>query len=198
MEDDHSKEMRRLCRLTAEALGGRDARPASFAYQFEEVIQMHERIAENELSFGLNLHQMSVDLDTLAHEMERGRKQWKATGLSAEHRVQEAEKALDKAKQKYDGLAEDYDHAKTGDKVSGRGFSFRPKSGATLEEDLLRKLNIADQDYQAKVQQAQSLRQDLITSARPQTVQALLQLIKECDSGVTLQLQKFGKFIFVF
>lgn len=193
MEDDHAKDMQRLCRSTADAVASRDARPASFAFQFDEVIKMHLSIADNETSFGLNLHRMSEDLEDLARNIEQQRKQWKATGLSAEHRVQSAEKALDKAKQKYDSLAEDYDHAKTGDRVSGRGFSFRPKSGANLEEDLLRKLNAGDADYQSKVQQAQSLRQDLVTSARPQTVQALLQLIKECDAAVTLQLQKFGK-----
>ena len=192
MEDDHSKELRRLCRFTTDSIRNRESRQDSFAGQFVEIISMHERMAENEMSFGLNLHQMSVDLDNLAHEIERGRKQWKAQGLSAEQRVQEAEKALDKAKQKYDSLAEDYDHAKTGDKVSGRHMGFRPKSGAALEEDLQRKLNVADQDYQTKVQAAQQLREELEKSSRPQAVQSMLQLIKECDSGVTLQLQKFG------
>ncbi|KAF2674117.1 RhoGAP-domain-containing protein [Microthyrium microscopicum] len=194
MEDEHSKALRRLCQTTFEGMRSRESRQGSYGSQFEEVIRVHEKMADNEMTYGLNLHQMSVDLDTLAHDMERGRKQWKTTGLSAESRVQEAERALDKAKQKYNALAVDYDHAKSGDKVSGRHIGFRPKSGAALEEDLYRKLGTADEDYQGKVSNAQALRQDLITSSRPQAVQALLQLIRECDSGVTLQLQKFTSF----
>ena len=137
---------------------------------------------------------MSVDIDTLAHEIERGRKHWKSTGLAAEQRMQEAERLLEKAKQKYDSLAEDYDNAKTGDRSSGKHFGLRGvKSAAQHEEDLQRKLAAADQDYQVKVQNAQQLRQDLVSTSRPQAVQALKQLVKECDSGVALQLQKFGK-----
>src|SRR3989442_755036 len=114
MEDDHSKEMRRLCRTTFEGIRSRESRQFSYSTQLEEIVRVHERMSENEMAFGLNLHQMSADLDALAHDVERGRKQWKTTGLSAEQRVQEAERALDKARQKYDSLAEDYDHAKTG------------------------------------------------------------------------------------
>jgi hypothetical protein len=194
MEDDHAKELKRLCRTTLESLKSRESRQFSYATQMEEVCRVHDRMAENETVFGLNLHQMSVDLDSLAHDMERGRKQWKTTGLAAENRVQEAERALDKAKQKYDSVADDYDMAKTGEKPSNRHLGFRAKSGAALEEDLHRKLNIADQDYQVRVQHAHQLRKDLVSTARPQAVQALLQLIQECDCGVTLQLQKFGMY----
>jgi hypothetical protein len=194
-EDDHAKELRRLCKITMDGLRGRESRQGSYASQFEEVIKLHDRMAENEVSFSLNLHQMSADLDTLGYEVERGRKQWKQTGLAAEQRVQEAERMLEKAKQKYDSLAEDYDHAKTGDKSAGRHFGLRgPKSAAQHEEDLLRKLQAADQDYKGKVESAQHLRKELMDSSRPQAVQALKQLIMECDSGVALQLQKFGMF----
>jgi hypothetical protein len=33
----------------------------------------------------------------------------------------------------------------------------------------------------------------LITKTRPETVKALQDIVKECDSGVVLQMQKFGK-----
>jgi Rho GTPase-activating protein RGD1 len=151
-------------------------------------------MGEHGVSFGLNAHQMSVDLETLAQDMERGRKQWKQTALAAEQRVMDAERLLDKAKLKYDQLAEDYDGVKTGDKTAGRHFALRPKTAAQHEEDLSRKLGIADLDYQQKVQNAQAARAELQSTSRPQAVQAILLLIKETDSAVTLQLQKYGKF----
>ena len=150
-------------------------------------------MAENGVQFALSLHQMHEDLQELAAEKERKRKEWKQRGLSAEKRVQDAEAAMDKAKGKYNSLAEDYDRARTGDKQSGRFGLKGPKSAAQIEEDLSRKMQAADSDYSSKVQTAQALQQELVSTLRPQAVQAIGQLINECDSGLTLQMQKFGK-----
>lgn len=137
---------------------------------------------------------MHEDLHDLATNIERGRKQWKQSGLSAEKRVQDSEALVDKAKAKYDALAEDYDRARTGDKQAGRVFGLKgPKSAAQHEEDLHRKMQGADSDYSSKVQTAQNQRQELVSTQRPQAVKAILDLINECDSALTLQLQKFGE-----
>ena len=150
-------------------------------------------MADNGVQFALSLHQMHEDLHDLAANMERGRKHWKQNGMSAEKRVQDSESMMEKAKAKYDSLAEDYDRARTGDKQSGRVFGLKgPKSAAQHEEDLNRKVQAADSDYQSKVQLARSQRQELVSTLRPQAVKALLDLISECDAGLTLQLQKFG------
>ena len=150
-------------------------------------------MADNGVQFALSLHQMHEDLHDLAANMERGRKHWKQNGLSAEKRVQDSESMMEKAKAKYDSLAEDYDRARTGDKQSGRVFGLKgPKSAAQHEEDLNRKVQAADSDYQSKVQLARSQRQELVSTLRPQAVKTLLDFINECDAGLTLQLQKFG------
>lgn len=151
-------------------------------------------MADNGIQFALSLHQMHEDLQDLSTNMERGRKQWKANGLSAEKRVQDSEALMDKAKAKYNSLAEDYDRARTGDKQSGRVFGLKgPKSAAQHEEDLQRKVQQADADYHTRVQTAKSQRQELVSTQRPQAIKALQDLINECDSGLTLQLQKFGE-----
>lgn len=150
-------------------------------------------MADNGVQFALSLHQMHEDLHDLAANMERGRKYWKQNGLSAEKRVQDSESLMEKAKSKYDSLAEDYDRTRTGDRQSGRVFGLKgPKSAAQHEEDLLRKVQQADSDYSSRVQSAKNQRQELVTTLRPQAVRALRDLINECDSGLTLQLQKFG------
>ena len=124
--------------------------------------------------------------------MERGRKHWKQSGLNAEKRVQDSEAALDKAKARYYSLAEQFDRARTGDRQSGRFGLKGPKSAAQQEEDLFRKVQAADSDYAAKVQAAQAQREELKATLRPQSIAALRELISECDSGLTLQLQKFA------
>lgn len=193
LEEEHAQGLKKLCRSSHEAARRPENRQGSYALNYDETIRIHDRMADNGIQFALSLHQMHEDLQDLAGIMERGRKHWKQNGLSAEKRVQDSESMMEKAKAKYDSLAEDYDRARTGDKQPGRVFGLKgPKSAAQHEEDLNRKVQTADSDYQSKVQLAKSQRQELISTLRPQAVKSLLDLIIECDSGLTLQLQKFG------
>lgn len=150
-------------------------------------------MADHGLQLAVSLYQMSTDLTELAENIERSRKTWKASGLAAEKKVQDAETLVEKAKAKYDTLAEQYDRVKTGDKQGGKFGLKGHKSAVQQEEELSRKVQAADSDYQAKVQAAKAARSELVSTSRPQTVSQLRQLIFECDSGLTLQLQKYGR-----
>ncbi|KAL8839076.1 MAG: hypothetical protein Q9170_001912 [Blastenia crenularia] len=195
LEEEHAQGLKKLCKGSHETSRRSDNRQGSYVQHYNEVIGIHDRLAENGVHFALSLHQMHEDLHDLATNIERGRKQWKQTGLSAEKRVQDTEALVEKAKTKYDSLAEDYDRARTGDKQSGRVFGLKgPKSAAQHEEDLHRKMQAADSDYSSKVQTAQMQRQELVSTQRPQAVKAILELINECDAGLTLQMQKFASF----
>jgi hypothetical protein len=139
---------------------------------------------------------MHENLLQLANKMDTSRKTWKQQGLSAENKVQDAERLAEKAKAKYDQLAEDLDRVKTGDTGAGRKFGLKgPKSAAQHEEDLQRKTQAADQDYASKVQTAQVSRKELVATLRPQAVTALLDLIKETDAALTMEMQKYGQSI---
>lgn len=152
-------------------------------------------MADHGLQFAVSLQQMSDDLQELATNIERGRKQWKQTGLAAEKKVIDAEALAEKAKAKYESFAEQYDRVRTGDKQGGKFGLKGHKSAAQHEEELLRKVQNADSDYASKVQAAQAARQELVSTHRPQAVHHLQQLISECDSGLTLQQQKFGGYL---
>lgn len=196
LEEEQAQGLKKLCKSSHESARRPDNRQGSYAQNYDEIIRIHDRMADNGVQFALSLHQMHEDLHDLAANMERGRKHWKQNGLSAEKRVQDSESMMEKAKSKYDSLAEDYDRARTGDKQSGRVFGLKgPKSAAQHEEDLHRKVGQADSDYSAKVQAAKSQRQELVNTLRPQAIKALQELINECDSGLKLQLQKFGKYM---
>ena len=194
LEEEHAQGLKKLCRSSHDAARRPDNRQGSYAQNYDEVIRIHDQMADNGVQFALYLNQMHEDLHDLAANIERGRKHWKQNGLSAEKRVQDAESMMEKAKAKYDSLAEDYDRARTGDKQSGRVFGLKgPKSAAQHEEDLNRKVQAADSDYANKVQMAKSQRHELVSTLRPQAIKALQDLINECDSGLTLQMQKFGE-----
>jgi hypothetical protein len=196
LEEEHSNGLRKLCRVTAESIRRPEHRHGSFLQSYEEVTAIHERMADNGAQFAISLHQMHEDLFEMAANIERSRKHWKTTGLVAEQRAADAETAMRKSKAKYDALAEDYDRARTGDRQSGKIFGLKgPKSAAQHEEDLHRKVQAADADYASKVQAAQGQRSELWSKTRPEAVKALEDLIKECDSALTLQMQKFGKLL---
>lgn len=187
--------MRKLSRSLLDASVRTDNRQGTYGQSHNDLSRFHDRMADHGLQFAVSLQQMADSLHELAANIERGRKQWKQTGLSAEKRVMEAEAAAEKAKAKYESLAEQYDRVKTGDKQSGKFGLKGPKSAAQHEEELLRKVQNADSDYASKVQAAQAARQELVSTHRPQAVHNIQQLISECDSGLTLQMQKFGTLI---
>ena len=194
LEEEQAQGLKKLCRSSHESTKRPENRQGSFAQNYDEVNRIQDRMADNGIQFALSLHQMHEDLLELSSNIERGRKLWKQNGLSAEKRVQDSEGLMEKAKAKYNSLAEDYDRARTGDKASGRVFGLKgPKSAAQHEEELQRKVQQADADYASKVQTAKSQRQELISTLRPQAVRAMQELITECDSGLVLQLQKFGE-----
>ena len=193
LEEDHSNGIRKLAKMTQETMAHPDHMQGTFGQAYREMMDVHERMANNGYQFAMSLHQMNEDLLELAAIAEKNRKGWKQNGLAAENRVADVEAAMRKSKAKYDQLADEYDRARTGDTSGRRGFGFKgPKSGAQHEEDLLRKVQAADQDYHGKVQVLQTERGELINTTRPEAIKALQDIIKECDGGIALQVQKFG------
>ncbi|KAI2466766.1 RhoGAP-domain-containing protein [Annulohypoxylon bovei var. microspora] len=196
LEDQHAKGMKKLCRSTQDSIRHHDHRQGSFAQSYEEMLMIHDRMAENGIQFALSLHQMHEDLLEVAAVAEKHRKGWKQNGLAAEQRLTDVENAMRKSKTKYDSLAEEYDRVRTGEARQGpRVFGIKgPKSAAQHEEDLLRKVQAADTDYMGKVQTYQSEKATIESTTRPEAVKALHDLVRECDSGTTLQMQKFASF----
>jgi hypothetical protein len=194
LEEEHAGSLKKLSHLTINNIHKPETRHESYSTQFEHVLRANERIADNGTQFGLALHAMHENLLQLSNKMDANRKTWKQQGLAAENKVQEAEKLAEKAKAKYDQLSDDLDRVKTGDTGAGRKFGLKgPKSAAQHEEDLQRKTQAADQDYASKVQAAQAARKELVAATRPQTVAALLDLIKETDAALTMEMQKYGE-----
>ncbi|OQE16827.1 hypothetical protein PENFLA_c026G08460 [Penicillium flavigenum] len=194
LEEEHAQGLRKLSRVINDASQRSENRQGTYSSSYKDIHRIQERMVDHGLQFAVSLHQMSDDLHELAANIERGRKQWKQTGLAAEKRVVDAESLAEKAKAKYESLAEQYDRVRTGDKQGGKFGLKGHKSAAQHEEELLRKVQNADSDYGSKVQAAQAARQELVSTHRPQAVHNLQQLISECDSGLTLQQQKFATF----
>ncbi|KAI0153015.1 hypothetical protein GGR57DRAFT_468553 [Xylariaceae sp. FL1272] len=192
LEESHARGLKKMCT----PIHHHDHRQGTFAKAYDEMLQIHERMAENGTQFALSLHHMQDDLLEVANVAEKHRKGWKQNGLDAERRLADLETAMRKSKTKYDSLAEEYDRVKTGEAKQGpRVFGIKgPKSAAQQEEDLLRKTQAADTDYMGKVQTYLSEKATMEATTRPEAIKALQDTIRECDAGTTLQLQKFASF----
>ncbi|KAI0188041.1 putative GTPase-activating protein [Xylaria flabelliformis] len=196
LEDEHARGMKKLCKLSQDNIHHADHRQGTFAKSYEEMLTIHERMAENGTQFAFSLHQMHEDLLEVAAVAEKHRKGWKQNGLAAEQRLVDIESAMRKSKTKYDALADEYERVRTGEAKQGtRVFGIKgSKSAAQQEEYLLHKTQAADTDYKGKVEAYQSEKATMESTTRPEAIRALQDLVRECDSGTTLQLQKFASF----
>lgn len=196
LEEDHAQGLKKLCRLNQESTRRPEHCQGSFAQSYDEMVFIHDRMAENGSQFAASLHQMHEDLLELVAGAERGRKVWKTNGMAAEQKVVDLEQTMRKSKAKYDSFADEYDRARTGEARQGGkmlGAFKAHKSAAQQEEDLLKKVQAADQTYHGHVNVLQTEMSHLVATARPEAVKALRDLVAETDSAVTLQMQKFGR-----
>ncbi|KJZ75765.1 hypothetical protein HIM_04922 [Hirsutella minnesotensis 3608] len=195
LEDEHAQGLKKLCRANQDMTRRPEHRQGSFAKSYDEMIFIHDRMAENGAQFAASLQQMHEDLAELAATAERGRKSWKAAGMAAEQKVVDLEQAMRKSKAKYDSLADEYDRARTGEsRQSGKmlGAFKAHRSAAQQEEDLLKKVQAADQVYQSHVTTLVTEKSHLLTVARPEAVKALQDIITETDAATTMLMQKFA------
>ncbi|KAL7920044.1 hypothetical protein ACQKWADRAFT_169234 [Trichoderma austrokoningii] len=196
LEEDNAQTLKKLARATQDNIRRPEHRGGSFGQVYEEMVHIHERMADNGIHFAATLLQMNEELLEAAGTAERNRKSWKATGLAAEQKVVDLEVAMRKSKAKYDSLAEEYDRARTGESRPGGGKvlgAFKAhKSAAQQEEELLKKVQTADQIYHSAVNSFQTEKTLLQSTTRPELVKSLREAIREIDSAVGMQMQKFA------
>lgn len=190
LESEHLTAMKKVARNTRDSIKRPDSRQGTFNRQFDEIVRTNERTCDVVNAYVAALLTMHDELNEIAKQTERVRKSIKETSVRQEKFVTDAESAAEKARSKYESLCEEYDRMKTGDPQ--KKFGFKQSRTPQHEEELQRKVQAADTDYQQKVTQAQKARKDLIEKQRPATAKQLQDLILECDSGLTFQLQKYA------
>ncbi|KAL7787971.1 hypothetical protein V8C37DRAFT_389215 [Trichoderma ceciliae] len=196
LEEDSAQTLKKLARATQDNIRRPEHRGGTFVHVYEEMVHIHERMADNGIQFAATLLQMNEELLEAAGNAERNRKVWKANGMAAEQKVVDLEAAMRKSKAKYDSLAEEYDRARTGESRPGGGKvlgAFKAhKSAAQQEEELLKKVQTADQIYHSAVTSLQTEKAQLQTTTRPDIVKSLQEAVREIDSAVGMQMQRFA------
>ncbi|KAK6330907.1 hypothetical protein TWF718_003104 [Orbilia javanica] len=152
----------------------------------QESNRIHDSLADNGVAFAAALNTMSEELTELSNNIEAGRKQWKNVVTGSEKKGPTSYHEMEKARNKVDIAAKEYESARNGSRSKGfLGNNRNP------EEDSRKKLEMADMEYVRQVELTNKVHSELFHVERPQSVKALRDLILECDAGLSLQLQKF-------
>ncbi|KAF5112591.1 hypothetical protein DV454_004132 [Geotrichum candidum] len=190
IEADRVADANKLGRHTKDAMRRDGGRQGTLVRQFDELIDANERIMDAVSVFVTALHAMHDELSELAKKNEKSRKALKESSMRDEKNLIEAEQNAEKARSKYVSLCEEMERLK--DPNKGAKFGFNKKNTPQHEQELQTKINSAESEYRQRVYTAEKQRKDLVNQIRPQNVRKLMNHIMECDSGISLQLQKYS------
>lgn len=188
LESERVQDLKRLSKATHETIRRSEYRQGTFARQFDEALTFDERIFDSSLAFVTALHSMHDELVDLSKSSHKTRKILKDSCFRNEKNLMDAEANAEKAKTRYYGLCEDMEKLKDPSKTK----FFKAKNTQQQEQELQTKINLAEQEYYSKVESAKTLRKDLVDTLRPHSAKDLENLIFECDSGISYQLQKLA------
>ncbi|KAI0463369.1 hypothetical protein LJB42_003394 [Komagataella kurtzmanii] len=193
LEDDHYTQLRKISKHTQDTLknDGKKFKTDSFERSFEKIVSFDSELFNVGSPYVKALTLMYEQLGSLASTVSKSRKSVKEEYRRKERECGDTIAAAEKSKNKYFNFCNELEKLRTGD-PSKKTFTLKgSKTGTQQEEELSRKIEIADQDYRAKVHQCKKLKDELLMVHRPAQVKALKGLILEIDTAMSLQLQKY-------
>lgn len=191
IEDDHYAQLKKFGNQSRTALKNPlKLKHDSFSTKLDQIIEFDEKLYNVGSSYVTALNVMYDELTSLIATVSRSRKSIKDEGKRREKDCQDSIQAADKAKQKYYHLCDDLDKLKNGDPK--KSFSLKNKSYEQQEDDLQRKVDLADQEYRSKVTTCKKLKDEILMVYRPDHSKKLKNLILEMDIAMNVQLQKLA------
>lgn len=190
-EDEHYGQMKKLAvNLRANMKASRLLKSDSFLAQFDLMVEFDEKLYSVGSSYVAALNVMYDEISALIHTVSRQRKTIKDECKKKERDCADAISLADKAKQKYHHLCDDLEKVRTADPNKKSFLS--NKTTEQQEDDLQRKVDLADQDYRLKAAACRKLKDELLMIHRPVYSKKLKNLILEMDIALNVQLQKYA------
>ncbi|CAH2352682.1 RHO GTPase-activating protein Rgd1p [[Candida] railenensis] len=195
IEDDHYTQLKKFAgntRLSIKtASSASKLKSDSFSARMDSIIEYDEKLFNVGSSYVKALNIMYDELFALIGTMARSRKMIKDDGKKKEKECSDAILAAEKAKQKYYHLCDDLEKLKASD-PNKKSFSLKNKTVEQQEDELQRKVDLADQDYKLKVSTCKKLKDEILVVHRPTNSKKLKNLILELDIAMNVQLQKYA------
>ena len=186
-EDEHTQELLKHYRNFFQATNG----VSSLKKSFHDILQFDEKLGQVKQSYVKALQKMYDEISSLLLTMTKIRKSIKENSKRLEKEVTDSIHNAEKAQSRYNSLCQDYEKLRMEDPTKTKLTLRGSKTTKEQEEELLRKIDIADQDYRSKVDHSNSLRHNFLQRERPKIVTELKNLILEMDTAMAIQLQKY-------
>lgn len=191
IEDDHYGQLKKFAGHTRTNLKTSLSKLKNdgFSAKLDAIIDYDEKLHLVGLSYVKALNVIYDEVTSLVATISRSRKTIKDDSKRREKECVDAIGAAEKAKQKYYHLCDDLEKLKGLD--PNKKLFLKSKSVEQQEDDLQRKVDLANQDYKLKVLVCKKLKDEMLMIHRPTTLKQLKNLILETDIALNVQLQKF-------
>ncbi|VEU22862.1 DEKNAAC103967 [Brettanomyces naardenensis] len=192
-EEDNVRDVRKTasaCRnsITTSCVPTR----GSFVDSLLTVIAYDDKLTSVRTPYIKALETMYHELMSLSQNFTRLRKQLKEEGNRREKEAIDAINQAEKSRSKYKSLCSDLEKLRNSDQTQKKITLQGRKTGTQQEEELTRKLHIADADYNKKAHYSQKCKNELVDLYRPQIATKMKDLILELDHALQLQLSKYA------
>jgi len=130
VEDEYGRTLQKTARSAAEVYAQNEGKAGSFVTAWQSSMRVHEVMADNRVKFAARLNEMSDELNNLAKEVEKNRKQTKDLSSRYEKSLTDAEAATEKAKARLISTHEELERillAKEGESLKDSGH--HPRNG---------------------------------------------------------------------
>ncbi|KAF8517885.1 RhoGAP-domain-containing protein [Hysterangium stoloniferum] len=222
IEEEYSKNMQKLARISSEVYAMNDGKAGSFVNAWQASMHIHEVIAENRSRFAQRLSDISEELNSLAKHVDKGRKETKELAGRYERLLVDSEMSLEKAKVRHDSAAEELERlvlqkegesykdtgvqntrSPGGKRVIGKavakgGLLLKGKNPANLqrqEDDVRTRMSTASNAMSKALQETQAIRQEYFNLQLPRILRNLKEHADEIDNGLQYHL---GRYAFLF
>ncbi|KAI8064705.1 Rho GTPase activation protein [Gongronella butleri] len=199
MEEEYARQMGKLAQSMSDTFKSYP-RSSTFGSAWVSFLKVHEMIGDQHQKFSTDIGEVADDLQLLLKDTEKARKQAKDAGGKQEKLLIDSEAALEKYKQKYDLLSEEWERAvlqKTNDPyhVPKKGLFKTNKSQYQLnrhEEEAHNKATQADKQYRAQIQLVNQARHDYFSAHLPDLLQNLKTIGDECCVALQYQMARYA------
>lgn len=196
IEDEHYTQLKKFAGNTRMLLKNATAtnkiKKDLFLARMDQIIEYDELVYQIGLLYVKALNTMYDEMAALIGTIVRLRKMIKDDGKRREKECADAVLAAEKAKQKYFHLCEDLEKLRSTDHSKLKTFLLKNKTVEQQEDDLQRKVDLADQDYKLKVAACKRAKDEILMIHRPTNSKKLKNLILEMDIAMNVQLQKYA------
>lgn len=191
IEDEHYGQLKKFAAHTRGVLKtSKGLKSDVFSAKFDLIVEFDDKLHGVGSSYVKALNVMYDEITSLVGTVTRSRKAIKDECKKKEKDCADAIQLAEKAKQKYYHLCDDLEKLKTSD-PNKKSF-LKNKTAEQQEDELQRKVDLADQDYKLKVSTCKKMKDEILMIHRPTSSKKLKNLILEMDIAMNVQLQKYA------